>query len=68
MEWTSPKYSKDEINAAGQALVDGGANATLPVEEILAIVNNWRSSHAFPLNTMQMNLRDKSKQISSQWS
>ena len=30
---------------------------------MLTIVYNWRSSHAFPLNTMQMNLREKSKQI-----
>ena len=66
MEWTSPQYSKEEINAAGQALVDGSAYSVLPVEEMLIIVNNWRSSHAFPLNTMQMNLREKSKQISSQ--
>ena len=32
-------------------------------EDAFVIVNNWRSSHAFPLNTMQMYLRSKSKQI-----
>ncbi len=66
MEWISPLYSREEINAAGQALVDGNACSYLSVEEMLTIVNNWRSSHAFPLNTMQINLREKSKQIDSQ--
>ena len=65
MEWTSPQYSKEEIDAAGRALVDGSAYFTSSIEEMLTIVNNWRSSHAFPLNTMQVNLREKSKQIGS---
>ena len=65
MEWTRPQYTKEEIDAAGQALVNGHAYTTLSIEEPLTTVNNWRSSHAFPLNTMQMNLREKSKQIGS---
>ena len=65
MEWTRRQYSKEEIDAAGQALVNGHAYTTLSSEELLGIVNNWRSSHAFPLNTMQMNLREKSKRIDS---
>ena len=65
MQWTRPQYSKEEVNAAGQALVNGRAYTALPIEDPLTIVNNWRSSHAFPLNTMQMNLREKSKQIDS---
>ena len=65
MEWTSLQYSKEEIDAAGQALVDGRAYSNLCIEEMLTVVNNWRSSHAFPLNTIQMSLRKKSKQIDS---
>lgn len=30
----------------------------------LAIANNWRSSHAYPLNTLQMSLRRKAASIS----
>ena len=65
MEWTEPRYLRGEIDAAGQALVDGQEHTTISDEEPLRIVNNWRSSHAFPLNTMQMNLREKSKRIDS---
>ena len=31
--------------------------------EALAVVNNWRSSHAFPLNTFQMNLRRRARGV-----
>lgn len=32
-------------------------------ELALAVINNWRSSHSFPLNTLQMNLRDTSRKF-----
>jgi hypothetical protein len=35
-------------------------------ERAIAIINNWRSSHAFPLNTFQMYLRGKTKQVDQQ--
>ena len=63
MEWTVPQYTREELDAAGQALVERSPGASLSSEDAFAIVNNWRSSHAFPLNTMQMYLRSKSKQI-----
>lgn len=31
----------------------------------LEIVNNWRSAHAFPLNTFQMNLRSRANRITA---
>ena len=65
MDWTTPQYSEEAINAAGQALLRSHIGSIPPVEEALTIVNNWRSSHAFPLNTMQMNLRTKSKRLDS---
>ena len=27
------------------------------------IINNWRSSHAYPLNTFQMTLRDRARRV-----
>ena len=59
MQWTVPQYSKDQLDTAGQMLISG-----VNVEEALSVVNNHRSSHAFPLNTMQMYLRGKARDIS----
>jgi hypothetical protein len=58
MSWTEPLYSKGEVDRAGARYVDV---ATDPEERelALAVINNWRSSHAFPLNTLQMGLRGK---------
>jgi len=64
MGWTRPEYSREEVDAAGRILVDDAL-----VEEIeeyrraLGVINNWRSSHAYPLNTFQMNLRTKLKRL-----
>ena len=33
------------------------------VIKAIGIVNNWRASHAFPLNTMQMRLRSKAREV-----
>lgn len=51
-----PQHSKNKVDAAGQALItldpwnDGYDNA-------LVVINNWRSSHSFPLNTFHVGLR-----------
>ena len=37
----------------------------LDYQRARAVINNWRSSHAFPLNTFQMNLRDKTRVVDS---
>src|SRR5919204_46159 len=56
MAWTTPLYSHEQIDEAGRILI---ATLASPEdrERALAITNNWRSSHAFPLNTFQMTLR-----------
>lgn len=65
MAWTTPHYSKEQIDAAGQALIDHRHSVPILQDNALTIVNNWRSSHAFPLNTMQVYLRQRSRQIDS---
>jgi Region found in RelA / SpoT proteins len=62
MGWTKPQHTRQEVNAAGAALIDLGITGD-DREYALAIVNNWRSSHAFPLNTFQMYLRGKKSQV-----
>ena len=62
MAWVTPQYSKDQVDAAGRALVARDAQTPHSIEEALKVINNWRSSHAFPLNTLQMNLRGKANE------
>lgn len=57
--WAHPEHSKSRVDKAGRALVAGN-----PSDEDLDVINNWRSSHSFPLNSFQMNLRRKAAAVS----
>ena len=61
MAWAQPNFSRIEVNSAGRDL----SQRTFPLQadQVMSVVNNWRSSHAFPLNTFQIYLRDKACQI-----
>lgn len=61
-EWTEPRFSRSRINAAGETLAAGSA-AEAEVDEAFDVLNNWRSAHAFPLNTFQMELRRKARSV-----
>jgi hypothetical protein len=54
--WTEPLYSREAVAEAGRTLTADFASRE-DRELALAVTNNWRSSHAFPLNTFQMTLR-----------
>ncbi|MCU1534742.1 MAG: hypothetical protein JWR53_1223 [Glaciihabitans sp.] len=60
--WGVPLYSKSAVDRAAAVLVSPETNGT-DRELALAVVNNWRSSHAFPLNTIQMGLRRRAASI-----
>jgi len=62
MAWVIRQFSKTRIDRAGETLVSQGA-ATEARNEALLIVNNWRSCHAFPLNTFQNGLRQIAKTV-----
>lgn len=79
MAWATPLNSKSAVDAAGATLVDDslteilsgdpsfGNRQTLEAwdkyDHALQVVNNWRSSHNFPLNTFQCTLRRKARQV-----
>jgi hypothetical protein len=78
MAWAVPQFSKQQVNKAGDILVRefpdfsdlaaedrAGAEDAAWFEyfEALDVINNWRSSHNFPLNTFQNGLRKKGKQV-----
>jgi ppGpp synthetase/RelA/SpoT-type nucleotidyltranferase len=62
MAWTRPQYERQVINKAARTVLEGDSS-TDEYWNALTIVNNWRSSHSFPLNTMQVGLRAKATQI-----
>ncbi len=58
MPWIQPQHSREDVDTAGRIL----ASAFVPSEDLdgaLSIINNWRASHHFPLNTFRTNLRRK---------
>lgn len=62
MDWTIPRFTRPEVDRAGKVLrsFDG------PDTEIVAafeVLDNWRASHAFPLNTFQVTLRSRAREF-----
>jgi len=64
MAWAKPLYSRDKINLAGNLLI-GNPAPGLSVDLAFDIINNWRASHNFPLNTFQTRLRRIAKSVDS---
>lgn len=66
--FVKPKYSNGQINAAGRliaASVGKTASAVNPIEVALAtvVLNNFRASHLYPINTFQATLRTRLRKI-----
>lgn len=57
MAWVAPAYTRRQVDRAGETYIADLASRE-DRELALAVINNWRTSHGFPLNTLQMNLRD----------
>ncbi len=62
MPWVVRQYSKGVIDRAGNVL------NSLPVgdparEEILTVINNWRSCHSYPLHAIRMTLLKRARKI-----
>lgn len=67
-EYTERKYGKGEIDRAGECLVEWWKtpNATLmeePFSTAYGIVENWRTSHGFPLVVFQRVLRKRAREL-----
>jgi ppGpp synthetase/RelA/SpoT-type nucleotidyltranferase len=75
-KYAVPQYTRSQVDAAGAMLInpppipdadeewnDEYEDAWRQYDETLATINNWRSSHSFPLNTFQVTLKRKAQQI-----
>jgi hypothetical protein len=68
--WAIPQSSRAEVDTAGDVLIDDSLPSdalerVAALDSALAVINNWRSSHSFPLNTLQMYLRGQAKKVDS---
>jgi ppGpp synthetase/RelA/SpoT-type nucleotidyltranferase len=65
MKYAVPEYSKKEVNRVGVILAtyDPQHGDFHAYYKALSVINNWRSSHHFPLNTFQIGLRKKATLI-----
>src|SRR5665647_660754 len=61
MTWAEPQHSRSKVDKAGDILI---SDLRSPNDEewALQVINNWRASHSFPLNTFQMFLRGRARQ------
>jgi len=64
MKYAVPQYPPERINEAGESLVR--PKGLFDIEETYDVINNWRSSHAFPLNTFYINLKAKAVRVDPQ--
>jgi len=64
MDWPELKYSRNQVNKAGEILRDGikggmEEGSLRAWVEARKVLSNWRSCHGYPINTFQSTLRDK---------
>jgi hypothetical protein len=67
MAWTTLEYTRTQVDKAGDVLVAGVLeNLDRPYDEYLDaldVINNWRSSHSFPLNTFTVGLKRRAREV-----
>lgn len=75
MVWATPQFTRERVNEAGRGITSGFKmnvpNETIETyfprlikhEDDMNVVNNWRSSHSYPMNTFQATLRKRAGKI-----
>jgi len=64
MAWAVPEHSRGAVDRAGRTLIDTSVSYAR-MERAYDVINNWRSSHSFPLNTFQTTLRWNARAVDS---
>lgn len=62
--YSTLRYSTEEVKAAGKVLVDAEASRDQRANA-LKILDNWRSVHAYPLQTIYMTLSRRARKVDS---
>jgi hypothetical protein len=75
LPWAYPEYARQEFNGAARMLVPlyiiadtphyvlGNHISTEELSRLFRRIDNWRSSHSYPLNIFQAGLRTRAKQV-----
>ncbi len=58
MSWIEPKYSKAEVNRAGDTLIDSTSSSE-QTDKALEVLDNWRASHSYPMHVFKIRLKAK---------
>ncbi len=70
MAWTKPEYPHRQVDSAGDILISSGKIESLAdadkFENALTVINNWRSSHGCPLQSIKMTLLGRAQKIDTQ--
>jgi hypothetical protein len=64
MTWIEPHHSREAVKRAGREFIDPSTSSA-DRELARAVINNWRSAHGFPLNSVQVVLRNKVRTLTS---
>ena len=62
MNYAEPAYPREEVNKAGRRLCNLDGNDDELIDAII-VIDNWRASHAYPLQLFYMNLRRRAQCI-----
>ena len=74
MAWAQPQFTRSQVDAAGGFLVrardpmvfdEWDDEQWAPFEHALEVINNWRSSHSYPLQVLKMTLLGRAKKVDS---
>jgi len=64
MGFSHPEYKTEEVDRAGELLINPDRISSYDeLEQAYATINNWRSSHVFPLRTIRYGIYHKAKRI-----
>jgi ppGpp synthetase/RelA/SpoT-type nucleotidyltranferase len=61
VEWTKPEHSRGAVKRASRTLIKPESKAAYI--DALVVVNNWRSAHSYPLQTVMMLLHGNARKI-----
>jgi len=62
MPWAMPQYDREKVNEAGRLLVADQQKVWIANRDaMLNIINNWRSSHIFPLRSFRRTLYSRAR-------
>lgn len=63
--WIRPQYSRNAVNRAGSQAANDDFVSDSDRDRAFAIIGNWRSAHAYPLQALKMTLLKRARRCDS---